>query len=165
MWGLKTLRSYLMCKRFVVFTNHVVLHWFLTIDEQIGRLIRWSLQLAEFDFKAKKIKKGKINAQADALSRLYTDGVTVSHNHNDNISVFELSIVNVQFGPNRNRNEFDFIDTEFTAIDGLYAAEDDPALTNDSTNPIGIEEFLQAQLNDPFRAEIRRKLNQGAVSI
>ena len=56
-----------MYQRFVVHTDHASLHWLLTIDDPSGRLMRWRLRLAEFDFEV-KYKKGKENAQADALS-------------------------------------------------------------------------------------------------
>ena len=71
-WALKTLRPYLMYERFVVHTDNAALHWLLTIDDPSGRLMRWRLRLAEFDFEV-RYKKGKANTQADALSRLDTD--------------------------------------------------------------------------------------------
>ena len=41
----------------------------------LGRLLRWRLRLSEFDFEI-KYNKGKLNNQADALSRLRTLGET-----------------------------------------------------------------------------------------
>ena len=48
----------------------------MNVTDPNGRLIRWRPRLSEFDFEI-KYKKGKANSQADALSRLLTDGETV----------------------------------------------------------------------------------------
>ena len=48
----------------------------MNISDPSGRLIRWRLRLSEFDFEI-KYKKGKANSQADALSRLLTEGETI----------------------------------------------------------------------------------------
>ena len=65
-WALKTLSPYLMYETFTVFTDHAAMHWLLTIDDAIGRLIRWRLHLAEYEFKV-KYKKVKMNTEADSL--------------------------------------------------------------------------------------------------
>lgn len=96
-----------------------------------------------------------MNAQADALSLLRTAGETVPHDENNYIPALELDIVSVVFRPNRNRNEAASIDTKLGAMDKLYAARDAQAPTNFSVETIGMGEFLQAQLNDPFCAEFR----------
>ena len=48
----------------------------MNVKDPSGRLIRWRLRLSEFDFEI-KYKKGNANSQADALSRLLTEGETV----------------------------------------------------------------------------------------
>lgn len=45
--------------------------WLLTVNAPSGRLIWWRLRPAEFYFEV-KYKKGKVNTQADVLSRLNT---------------------------------------------------------------------------------------------
>ena len=47
----------------------------MDIAEPSGRLMRWRIRLSEFDFQV-EYKKSKLNTQADALSRLATDGET-----------------------------------------------------------------------------------------
>lgn len=98
-----------MYEHFVVYTDHGALHWFLTIHDPRGRLSRWRLRLAEFDFEV-KYKMGKINAQADELSQLHTTGETVPL---DTIQLFELSLVRVELGHNCNPIEVHFIDAGF----------------------------------------------------
>ena len=75
-WALKTLRPYLLYEEFIVHTDHAALRWLLTIQEPSGRLVRWRLRLAEFNFQV-MYKKGKENQQADALSRLRTLAETI----------------------------------------------------------------------------------------
>ncbi|CDF33203.1 unnamed protein product [Chondrus crispus] len=74
-WGVVTLRPYLQGTRFTVHTEHSSLRWLMEITDPSGRLMRWRLRLGEFDFDV-KYKKGKLNTQADALSRLFTSGET-----------------------------------------------------------------------------------------
>lgn len=44
-----------------------------------------SLHLAEYDFKVRS-KKGKANTKADALSRLHTDGDTLTDQNDDSLT-------------------------------------------------------------------------------
>ena len=159
-WALKTLRPYLMYEKFVVYTDHAALHWLLTIDDPSGRLIRWRLRLAEYDFEV-KYKKGKANTQADALSRLNTSAETILSDDNDDIPVFLLDLVNIELEENRDPDSVDFLDVQYAEQDELYAAMDDAASPEVHFEPITREELLQAQLRDEFCASIRRKLNEG----
>lgn len=77
-----------------VLTDHSALHWMRTIDDPSGRLISWGIRLAEFDFKV-KYEMGRMNRQADALSRLNSTGETIPHEDNEDTSVFQLNVVNV----------------------------------------------------------------------
>lgn len=90
-------------------------------------------------------------------------GEKVPHDDNDDILVFELDKVRVELGSNRNPNVVDLIDSKLAAMDKLYPAVDDTAPTNFNAETIGVEGFLQAELNGAFRAEIRSKLHQGGV--
>jgi hypothetical protein len=65
-WALDHFRPYLVGDPFEVHTDHASLK-FLEKAEK-GRLARWALNLAEFDFLI-KYKKGSNNANADAMSR------------------------------------------------------------------------------------------------
>ena len=81
-----------MYEKFVVHTDHAALHWLLTINDPSGRLMRWRLRLAEFDFEV-KYKKGLLNTQADALSRLTTTAETILDDEDD-IPAFMSDMLN-----------------------------------------------------------------------
>lgn len=83
-WPLKTVRPYLKYETFIVHTERAALHWLLTIDDSSGRLMRWWLRLAKFNFQV-KYKKGSSNQQADDLFRLHTNAETFYHDNNDAI--------------------------------------------------------------------------------
>ena len=160
-WALKTLRPYLMYEKFTVYTDHAALQWLLTIDDPSGRLIRWRLRLAEYDFEV-KYKKGKVNTQADALSRLHSSAETIPHDDNDDIPTFMTDLANTP-----SKNDVDPINVDF--IDVQYAQGDADLTCNmeetQQFDPIKTEEILQEQLHDKFCASIRRMLNEGGNGI
>lgn len=82
-----------MYERFIAYTNQVELHWLLMIDDQSGRIIRWRLNLAKFDFVV-KYKKCHANTQADEFSWLNSMSKMIPHDDKDNIPVLDLEIVN-----------------------------------------------------------------------
>lgn len=51
--ALKFLLHYLMYEIFVVRIDHAVMHCLLAMTEPSGRLIRWRLRLAQFEFEEK----------------------------------------------------------------------------------------------------------------
>lgn len=54
--------------KFVVYTDHSALKWFLSLDNPTGRLARWGVRLSSFNFELKH-RKGVDNVIPDALSR------------------------------------------------------------------------------------------------
>ena len=72
-WAVTTLRPYLQFVTFSIYTDHAPLRWLMNISDPSGRLIRWRLRLSEFDFII-EYKRGNLNTQADAVSRLRTLG-------------------------------------------------------------------------------------------
>jgi len=52
----------------MIMTDHKPLEWLHSVKDPTSRLIRWRLKLAEYDYKI-LYKAGKINCNADALSR------------------------------------------------------------------------------------------------
>lgn len=60
----------------------------MNITEIFGRLTRWRLHLAKYDFQM-KYKNGSDNAHADGLSRLLTNAPTEA-NDPDDISAFVM---------------------------------------------------------------------------
>ncbi|XP_041987906.1 uncharacterized protein LOC121739485 [Aricia agestis] len=67
-FGTKVFRPYLFGRRFKIITDHKPLNWLFNCKDPGSRLIRWRLKLEEFDYEI-QYKKGKINTNADALSR------------------------------------------------------------------------------------------------
>ncbi|KAL6417716.1 hypothetical protein ACFW04_012553 [Cataglyphis niger] len=61
-------RPYLYGRKFDLVTDHKPLIWLHSVKDPTSRLVRWRLKLAEYEYEV-KYKAGKINANADALSR------------------------------------------------------------------------------------------------
>ena len=69
LWACTLFRPYLHGRRFQLETDQKALQWLMTATNLPGKLLRWSLRLQEFDFSI-QYRRGKANANADALSRL-----------------------------------------------------------------------------------------------
>jgi hypothetical protein len=67
-FGVKKLEYLLMCKTFIVETDHRNLVWMET--SLVAKIIRWQIYLQAFQMIIKHIN-GKANGTADRLSRLY----------------------------------------------------------------------------------------------
>ena len=158
-WALQTLRPYLAFERFTVYTDHNALRWLFNIAEPSGRLMRWRLRLAEFDFEIQH-KKGRLNTQADALSRLKTDAETVYDPEADVVPVYlaEEEIAR------REEDNDEPVNTDFLHEDW---AEHDAALVNEqeavhtAVNPVKWEELLTEQQSDEFCMKVREQINSG----
>lgn len=68
-FALKKFHSYLLGIKVIVFSDHAALKYLLKKKEMKSRLIRWILQLHEFDFEMRD-KKGMENHVADHLNCL-----------------------------------------------------------------------------------------------
>lgn len=68
-WGTKYFRPYLYGRKFKIQTDHKPLNWLMSLKEPNSKLVRWRLKLEEFDYDI-EYKAGKINSNADALSRI-----------------------------------------------------------------------------------------------
>jgi transposase InsO family protein len=73
-WGILLLRPYLERITFTVRSDQVALRWLLSFKDPSGRLARWRLRLAEFDFTI-QYRPGIKNNLADGCSRVPSDGV------------------------------------------------------------------------------------------
>ena len=72
MLAVKAFAIYLLGKPFVLQTDNRALVWLKTLKDKNARLTRWSLALQPYTFEVQH-RKGRDNANADALSRLLYD--------------------------------------------------------------------------------------------
>ncbi|CAF4830994.1 unnamed protein product [Pieris macdunnoughi] len=79
-FGTKTFRPYLYGHKFTIVTDHRPLKWLFNCKDPGSRLVRWRLRLEEFDYKI-EYKKGKINSNADALSRFPVNPIQNPFDH------------------------------------------------------------------------------------
>ncbi|XP_026830978.1 uncharacterized protein LOC113563519, partial [Ooceraea biroi] len=61
-------RPYVYGRKFTLVTDHRPLVWLHSVKDPTSRLVRWRLKLAEYEYEV-VYKAGRINANADALSR------------------------------------------------------------------------------------------------
>jgi len=61
-------RPYIYGRKFTLVTDHQPLKWLHSVKDLTSRLARWRLKLAEYEYEV-VYKAGKINVNADALSR------------------------------------------------------------------------------------------------
>ena len=155
-WALRTLRPYLQGEKFTVHSDQASWRWLLTIAEPSGRLMRWRLRLSEFDFQI-LYKKGKLNTQADALSRLTTLGET-SSDLDEDIPCFSID------RDYDERYEVGFIEEEFAYDDALLTTETDMP-DPDLLAAVTLEELVLAQASDAFCKVIRSRLNGGRTCL
>ena len=68
----KKYRHYLLMNKVIFFVDHMALRYLVNKPDLSGRLACWILLLTEFDYTV-QYKPGKMNLQADHLSRLSTE--------------------------------------------------------------------------------------------
>lgn len=86
-WAVKHYRPYLFGRRFKLITDHRPLTWLFSIKDPGSRLARWRLKLEEYDYEI-VYKPGKINKNADALSRIKVNNIqkcVAFHNNIENL--------------------------------------------------------------------------------
>jgi hypothetical protein len=91
-WSLKQFRHYVLGKKFLLQTDHIALESIRKTKDLSGRMARWILVLQEYEFDV-QYRKGKENANADALSRLPVDTVDINVNM---VSIRSMSIIDRQ---------------------------------------------------------------------
>jgi hypothetical protein len=68
-WATKYFRPYLYGRRFKIVSDHKPLVWVMNGKNPGSRLLRWRIQLAEYDYEI-TYRRGSQNTNADALSRI-----------------------------------------------------------------------------------------------
>ena len=127
--------------------------------------MRWRLRLAEYTFNI-QYKLGNLNTQADALSRLHSEGETV-HEDWDEIPALIINDVSsdADEDPSDNKSEVDdIIDVADIKSDEIFAMNTSPLSKDPPFEPITHEELVVSQLSDPFCIGIRQKINEGIVT-
>lgn len=136
-WSVLLLRPYLEGTRFTVRTDHAALKWMLHMDSAHGRLARWRLRLAEYDYVV-QTRPGAAHHGADTMSRLASTG--------DDVGVIEDTIPCLPL-PN-----------SAAAWESPHQGEDE------FLSPLSVEELLEAQAEDPRCHEVRREMDGNAKS-
>lgn len=72
LYGCQQFERYLSDREFLIVTDHSALQWLMNSRGNNKRLMRWALALQELSFKIVH-RKGKVNVNADALSRYPVD--------------------------------------------------------------------------------------------
>ena len=68
-WATKYFRPYLYGRKFKIVSDHKPLVWVMNVKDPGSRLMRWRIQLAEYDYEIVH-KRGSQNTNADAMSRI-----------------------------------------------------------------------------------------------
>lgn len=64
-------------KKLIVYTDHRALQWLFNCQNPSSKLVRWRLRLSEYQYEI-KYKPGRMNSNADGLSRLFPQGNLVN---------------------------------------------------------------------------------------
>jgi hypothetical protein len=81
MLAVRTFRPYLYGRKFTVYTDHKPLEWLMNIKTPNSRLMRWSMEIQEYDI-AIGYKPGKTHQNADCLSRVPINHISVTQEWN-----------------------------------------------------------------------------------
>ena len=114
-WACEVFRPFLYGTKITVETDHQSLEWLMRAQKP-ARLVRWALVLAEYDFVI-KYRKGHLNKNADALSRLASPKNSI-----DSPCRFE-DVLAIKPGKPITLKEFNFNDEQL-----IYCQRNDPAL-------------------------------------
>jgi hypothetical protein len=68
-WSVKHFRHYIYGQQIMLQTDHSPLKWLMSHQDSSSRLMRWALQLQEYNIQI-EYKPGRINRNVDALSRI-----------------------------------------------------------------------------------------------
>ena len=138
-WGIKTLRPYLLREHFEAHTDNYALKYLLKNTEPSGRLIRWRLALSEFSF-TPRYKKGRLNQVAEMMSHLGSDEKEEPDE--------EADYTDLPCFPDAKE--------DLLLIDATQSQLEEPmkvCLTEDPPASIPPEELLREQKTDPFCLE------------
>lgn len=105
-WSVKHFRPYLYGRKFKIITDHKPLTWLMNVKDPGSRLVRWRLLLEEYDYEI-HYKQGKLNQNADALSRIKPENVA------------NIEVINIH-NMTKNRENYSFFLKELERKPILY---------------------------------------------
>ncbi len=168
-FAVKTLRPYLLYEKFDLHTDHAALQWLFKVDDPSGRLMRWRLRLAEFNYDI-CYKKGASNHHADAMSRLATLSPANTESEDDEPLLWIEDAIDGPI-PSKLRfklstsdhlcldtDEEDLGDIADANADETYATLPEPTHDDPIFSPVTAEEMITAQWSDAFCVAIRQDL-------
>ena len=150
-YAVRTCRHYIAGEKSTVLTDHNALRWLMQITDPSGRLMRWRLRLAEFNFDV-RYKKGSINWCADFASRMPTTSHIEQEDDNDEIPVYMID------------NDLGQEPPELTELEYLLATSI-PVPKEAPMSAISREEILIEQQSDGFCKTIRENINRGMKTV
>ncbi|CDF38169.1 unnamed protein product [Chondrus crispus] len=142
-WSILTLRPYLYGNTFDLRTDHEALRWVLNLADSSGRLARWRLRLAEYDYEV-KYRPGIKHQLADGVSRLRVDGAT-SEPVDDEVPCFAVQWREEEQNPRQGTVHWE------TPVDPGRAEHAFTVIPEErDVSSVTVEEFLREQAEDPF---------------
>ena len=134
-WACQHYRPYLYGRKFQIVTDHRPLTWLFNCKDPSSRLVRWRLKLEEYDYEI-IYKPGRINSNADALSRIPLQTI------NSIITIKDETIYN------------NFLENQNNVYDLANFSETDESLLNQKTS-IGHCISNDKQMSSGIASEIR----------
>lgn len=143
-WATKYFRPYLFGRKFNIITDHKPLQWLFSLKDPSSKLLRWRIKMEEFDYKI-IYKKGKLNTNADALSRIEI------HTKDTN----DISVLKDYIREQNDRTDEDNLDNASIIVQpdkepqqNLYEENDDGTIhSNDEQDPIVGVPTLETAVN------------------
>ena len=165
-WGILTLRPYLEGVRFTVRTDHNPLKWILNIaDTANGRLMRWRLRLAEFDYDV-EYRPGVKHNLADGMSRLRTEGGDETPLRDD-VPTYTICLVK-----SPNGEVEDIREGEWEEVDDIFENKNRPgmpevtafAVEEKEVMPVTVEELIAEQAKDEYCRSVAESVGKRSSS-
>lgn len=91
-------RCYLLGRPFRIVSDHRPLQWLKSLKNPVGRLGRWAVSLSQFNYEI-KYRPGRVNENADALSRLTINEVEEEKEEPEE----ELSTAKIKIAQNKDK--------------------------------------------------------------
>lgn len=94
-WSVNHFRPYLYGRKFKIVTDHKPLTWLFNCKDPGSKLVRWRLKLSEYDYEI-VYKPGKINSNADALSRPFANiNIALENDNFENFIKFHYKTIEI----------------------------------------------------------------------